>query len=64
WFVIPWDIGILPKYLIIAVTSFTLIMVLYELFVRRFNVMRFFFGMRPMKKLSAKAVPRPEGTSA
>jgi hypothetical protein len=51
WFVIRWNIGILPKYLIIAMMSFTLIMALYELLVRRFNVVRFFFGMRPKKKL-------------
>jgi hypothetical protein len=57
WFVIRWNIGILPKYLIIAVTSFALIMILYELFVRRFNVMRFLFGMRPQKKPSASPVP-------
>lgn len=50
WFVIRWDIGILPKYLIIAVISFPLIMVLYDLLVRRFNVVRFFFGMRPKKR--------------
>jgi peptidoglycan/LPS O-acetylase OafA/YrhL len=50
WFVIPWDMGILPKYLIISVGSFLLIFALYELFVRRFNVVRFFFGMRPTKK--------------
>ena len=49
WFVIRWNIGILPKYLIIAVMSFTLIMGLYELLVRRFNVVRFFFGMRPKR---------------
>jgi len=52
WFVIPLNMGILSKYMIIAVTSFALIMVLYELFVRRLNVVRFCFGMRPMKKLS------------
>jgi hypothetical protein len=52
WFVIRWGLGILPKYLIIAVISFPTIMILYELFVRRFNVMRFFFGMRPKKKPS------------
>ncbi|UCH19995.1 MAG: hypothetical protein JSU83_15685, partial [Deltaproteobacteria bacterium] len=47
------------KYLIIAVVSFALIMVLYELLVRRFNVVRFFFGMRPKKKPSATpAAPR------
>ncbi len=53
WFVIPLNMGILPKYLIIAVTSFALIMVLYELLVRPFNMVRFSFGMRPIKKLSA-----------
>jgi hypothetical protein len=49
WFVIRWNIGILSKFIIIAVVSFCLIMVLYELFVRRINTVRFFFGMRPRK---------------
>jgi peptidoglycan/LPS O-acetylase OafA/YrhL len=57
WFVIRWGLGILPKYLIVVVVSFPLILLLYELFVRRFNVVRFFFGMRPRKKPPA---PRPE----
>ena len=64
WFVIRWNIGILPKFLIITVTSLALIMVLYELLVRRFNVVRFFFGMRPKKKPSATPAPLPEGTAA
>jgi hypothetical protein len=63
WFVIPWNIGILPKYLIIVIASFALIMLLYELLVRRFNVIRFFFGMRA-KKPSAVPAPRPVGTAA
>ena len=50
WFVIRWNIGIGAKYLIIALVSFALIMALYDLLVRRFNVMRFFFGMRLKKK--------------
>ncbi len=50
WFVIRWDIGMLPKYLIIAVSSFVIIMVLYEGLVRHFNVVRFLFGMRPKKR--------------
>ncbi len=50
WFVVRWNIGILPKFLIISVFSFPLIMVLYELFVRHFNIVRFFFGMRPKKR--------------
>ena len=64
WYVIRWDMGILIKLLIIAVVSFPLIMILYELFVRRFNIVRFFFGMRPKKKPLATPVPRPEGTFA
>jgi hypothetical protein len=64
WYVIRWDMGILIKLLIIAVVSFPLIMILYELFVRRFNIVRFFFGMRPKKKPPATTVTRPEGTSA
>jgi glucan biosynthesis protein C len=49
WYVIRWDMGIFPKYLIIALSSFVLIMTLYELLVRRFNLVRFFFGMQPRK---------------
>jgi len=64
WFVIRWNIGMLPKYLIIAVVSFALIMALYELLVRRFNVVRFLFGMRPKKKRPATPTPRPEGSAA
>ena len=49
WYVIHWDIGIMIKLLIIAIVSFPLIMILYELIVRRFNIIRFFFGMRPKR---------------
>ena len=61
WFVIPLGIGILPKYLAIAVTSFALIIFLYELLVKPFNIARFCFGMRPIMKpsvtLSARNSP-------
>jgi glucan biosynthesis protein C len=50
WFVLPWDIGNLAKFLIIAVVSFILILLLYEVFVRRISFMRFLFGMTPKKK--------------
>ena len=49
WFVIPWSIGVMPKYLIIGVVSFVLIMMIYELLIRRINVLRFLFGMRLRK---------------
>ena len=53
WFVIKFNIGILPKFLIIAGISFALIMALYELLVRRFKPVRFCFGMKPMLRQSS-----------
>ena len=49
WFVIQWNIGIFPKYLIIVIISFPLILAIYELLIRRINIVRFFFGMRLKK---------------
>jgi len=48
--VIQTNMGIAPKYLIITVSSFVAIMVIYELLVRRINILRFLFGMRWKKK--------------
>jgi hypothetical protein len=63
FFVIPWNMGILPKFLIIAAISFPLILALYELLVRRFNVVRFFFGMRPKKKPPAALAASQDGAA-
>ena len=60
WFVIRWDMGILPKYLIVSVVSFPLILLLYELLVRRFNVVRLFFGMRAKRAPSKAPIPALE----
>ncbi len=60
WFVLPWQIGALMKFLIIAIISFPVILFLYEVFVRHINFMRFLFGMLPLKKQVAipeKVVP-------
>jgi glucan biosynthesis protein C len=57
FFVIRWNIGILPKFLIVTVISFSLILVLYDLLVKPFNIVRFFFGMRPKKRLAKKLEP-------
>ena len=51
WFVIRWELGILPKYGIVIGVSFPLILLLYALLVRPFNPVRFLFGMRPKRKL-------------
>jgi len=50
FFVVQWSMGIAPKYFIICTTSFILIMAIYELLVRRINILRFLFGMRLKKR--------------
>ncbi|MGA9047388.1 MAG: acyltransferase family protein [Dehalococcoidia bacterium] len=50
FYVVQWNMDPALKYLIIALASFTLIMAIYDLLVRRVNVLRFLFGMRPAKK--------------
>ena len=50
FFVVQWSMGIAPKYFIITTTSFVAIIAIYELLVRRINILRFLFGMRLKKK--------------
>ena len=50
FFVVQWAIPDLLKFLFILIISFGVVMVLYEYLVRRFNLLRFLFGM----KLQAK----------
>jgi len=46
FFVVQWNMDIIPKYFIISITSFLIITVIYELLVRRISPLRFLFGMR------------------
>ena len=46
YFVVQWAIPDLLKFLLILILSFFVIIGLYEFVVRRFNVMRFLFGMK------------------
>ncbi len=46
FYVVQWNVGVGFKYLTISITSFIGIMLMYELLVRRINVLRFLFGMR------------------
>ncbi|MFC1904582.1 hypothetical protein ACFLXT_02325 [Chloroflexota bacterium] len=50
FFVIQWSMGIAPKYIIVVLSSFVGIMAIYDLLVRRINVLRFLFGMRLRRK--------------
>jgi glucan biosynthesis protein C len=51
FFIIQWNLNIMLKYLIISTSSFALIMVIYELLIRRFNITRFLFGMKAQEQL-------------
>ncbi len=46
FYVIQWGMGVGTKYIIITTASFIIIISLYELLVRRLNVLRFLFGMK------------------
>jgi glucan biosynthesis protein C len=49
FYVVQWDAGVLVKLVTIIVASFVISTALYEL-LRRTNVTRFLFGMRPLKR--------------
>jgi hypothetical protein len=46
FYVVQWDMGVAAKYGVITSASFIAIMAIYELLIRRVNVLRFMFGMR------------------
>jgi len=51
YFMLQWQIPDLLNWMLIVVISFPIIMVLYEYGVRRNNLMRFLFGMKPKERL-------------
>jgi glucans biosynthesis protein C len=57
FFVVQWASGAGIKYLTISTTSFIVIMIIYELMVRRFNTSRFLFGMKSRKRAMPVLTP-------
>jgi peptidoglycan/LPS O-acetylase OafA/YrhL len=55
YFVVQWAIPDFAKWLVIFISSFIVIMAIYEYLVRRVNILRFLFGM----KSTPKAVTMP-----
>ena len=51
FFVVRWTIPDIFKFFVILLTTFVIVMVIYEFLVRRFNLLRFLFGMKPVSKL-------------
>ncbi|NTU64159.1 MAG: acyltransferase [Chloroflexi bacterium] len=53
YFVVQWLIPDVLKWIIILVTSLAVIMAIYEFLIRPFNVMRFLFGLKPLRRQPA-----------
>jgi glucan biosynthesis protein C len=59
YFVLGWAIPDGLKWAIIAAGSFAIIMLLYEFLVRRLNILRILFGMKPLRRAALPAAPAP-----
>jgi hypothetical protein len=46
YYVIQWDLNVGSKFILISLTSFTIIIAVYEILIKRFNLLRFLFGMK------------------
>jgi glucan biosynthesis protein C len=54
YFVVPWPIPDVLKWLVIATSSLAIIMGLYEFLIRRVDVLRFLFGMKSSPRVDAQ----------
>jgi peptidoglycan/LPS O-acetylase OafA/YrhL len=57
FYVVQWQAGVWAKLLAIAIGSFVITTALYDLVVKRTNVTRFLFGMRPRKRSPTSVAP-------
>jgi hypothetical protein len=46
FYLIDWNTGVYLKYLVLCVASFVSICIIYDLLVRRINILRFLFGLK------------------
>ena len=63
FYVLRLDTSLWVEYLLIAASSFIVIMAMYELLIRRINLLRFLFGMKPLRRpqSAGQAEPMPAG---
>jgi glucan biosynthesis protein C len=57
FFVIQWGLGVVAKYAIIVALSFMGTILAYDILVRRTNITRFLFGMKPQPKKARYILP-------
>jgi glucan biosynthesis protein C len=62
FYVVQWRAGVLTKYLTISLASLAITLLVYDLLVRRFNVVRVLFGMNRMQPQTV-AAERPAASS-
>jgi glucan biosynthesis protein C len=60
YFVVTWAVPDAMKFVLIAAGSFAIIMLLYEFVVRRFNALRFLFGMKLQPKTSTAHIQKAQ----
>jgi hypothetical protein len=58
--VLAWPVSDLLKWAIILTGTFAIIMALYEYLIRRINVLRVLFGMKPVYRESMVRQPAPQ----
>jgi len=59
YFVLPLGLPDALEWLVVLLVSFAVIMLLYEFLVRRFNVLRVLFGMKPRPRILPKLAQEP-----
>jgi glucan biosynthesis protein C len=59
YYVVRLQTSLWLEYLLIAVSSLAVIMALYELLIRRVNILRVLFGMKPLRRARPAPVPQP-----
>lgn len=59
FFTLAWDINMGVKFLVVTTTALIATLVLYDLFIRRINVSRWLFGMKPLHAPQPEQVQEP-----
>jgi hypothetical protein len=60
FYIADWQTGVMVKYLTLSTLSFVVILVVYDLLIRRVNTLRFLFGMHGKKHVLIAARDKPE----
>ena len=59
FFIAGWKTSVMVKYITLSTLSFTAIIALYDLLIKRINILRFLFGMKVGNKFFYKARQHP-----